>query len=356
MEGRRGRDDEDGSRPYSLISKHTNHLISSTLLTILKGEIKKPQKSDPYHHRDIRDDQRITPSMLLRIMDLSPSSNHKHLLHFLLSSYENTETYGGSMNDNTLPFIIDHFLRRRDYSSISHLFFPNKFEPKSRKNRHHVKTQTPAGKLARGRTASVAVRGLIRACRPKEAVAVFKEVNIYYERYKIVADVAVELWSKGYTGHAGSVMRFYTCRYDDLASTIVEKLGPAAAVPVFNGMLHDILRRDTAADADDRTLISGCSSCGFGGKDYTLIDVREFEKVLIEMDAHGVPLNVKTFNIILYYLAKIQRADDARLLFQSMEQRGITPNSRTYVIMARAFYKARRFDEGDEMVMKAGSI
>ncbi|KAK1274135.1 hypothetical protein QJS04_geneDACA022209 [Acorus gramineus] len=74
------------------------------------------------------------------------------------------------------------------------------------------------------------------------------------------------------------------------------------------------------------------------------------------METHGVALNVKTFNIIIYYSAKIGQADDARLLFQSMEQRGFTPNSRTYALVARAFYKARRIDEGDEMVMKARNM
>ncbi|KAK1306586.1 hypothetical protein QJS10_CPA10g01828 [Acorus calamus] len=143
---------------------------------------------------------------------------------------------------------------------------------------------------------------------------------------------------------------------DDLIRTIVETLGPAAVVPMFNDKLHYILRRERAADADDCTLVSGCDTCYIGWRDYARIDPREIEKVLIEMEAHGVALNVKTFNIIIYYLAKIRRADDARLLFQNMERRGFTPNSRTYVIMARAFYKVRRFDEGDEMVMKARNI
>ncbi|KAK1307336.1 hypothetical protein QJS10_CPA10g01839 [Acorus calamus] len=258
------------------------------------------------------------------------------------------------MNDDTLSFIINHFLRRGNYTAIRHLFFPNKFttrrlrgEGLTKRGNHEIPF-----KVAKERTASVAVRGLIRAGRPKDAISAFKAMNIHQ---KFAADMTIELWRKGYTGRAGSMMHWF--RYeDDLISTIVETLGPAAAVPMFNDFLHDILRRDKVADAEDRSLISGCSSCGFGGKDYAHIDLESIEKVLIQMDVHGVPINVKTFNIILYFLVKIRQIDDARLLFQSMERRGFTPNSRTYVLMARAFYKARRFKEGEEMVMKARNL
>ncbi|KAK1273322.1 hypothetical protein QJS04_geneDACA022210 [Acorus gramineus] len=209
--------------------------------------------------------------------------------------------------------------------------------------------RTPPGLVldAHKRTASVAIRGLIHAGRPKDAIAALNAVKYYLKFDEIAADVVVELWRKGQTGHAGSMMRRFRYR-DDLIRTIVETLGPAAAVPMFNDNLHDVLRRERASDADDRTLVSGCDTCYNGWRDYTWIDPREIEKVLIEMEAHGVALNVKTFNIIIYYLAKIRRTDDARLLFHSMERRGFTPNSRTYVIMARAFYKVIRLDEGDE--------
>ncbi|KAK1307062.1 hypothetical protein QJS10_CPA10g01842 [Acorus calamus] len=300
--------------------------------------------------------KKITPSMLLRIMDLSPPSTHDHFLHFLLFSYE--ETHGGSMNDDTLSFIIDLFLRRRDYSAIRQLLFPDKFTSRTRRREGLKKGydhQNPQGlvQCAHERTVSVAVRGLVHAGRPKDAISAFNAVELHH-KYDFAADMAVEFWRKGYTRHACSLMNWSRNR-DDLTRTIVETLGPAAAVPKFNDLLRTYLRRGHAADADDRTLISGCDTCGFGGKDYRVIDVEEIEKVLIEMDALGVPLTVKTFNLFLYYLAKIQQTEDAILLFQNMEQRGLIPNSRTYIIMARAFYKARRVDEGDVMVMKARS-
>ncbi|KAK1296900.1 hypothetical protein QJS10_CPB15g01588 [Acorus calamus] len=358
MEQRRGRDgdeDEIGSRLYFHTSKHANHLISSTLLIILKGEINKPAKRDPWSSCYISDDQKITPSMLLRIMDLSPPSTHKHLLHFLLFSYK--KTHGGSMNDDTLSFIIDRFLRLRDYSAIRQLLFPDKFTSRTSRReglKNSYDHQNPPGLIqnATKRTASVVVRGLIRAGRPKDAISAFKAVRFRDDDF--AADMAVEFWRKGYTRHVGSLMHWPSGR-DDLTRTIVETLGPAAALPMFNDLLRLYLRRDKAADADDRTLISGCDTCGFGGKDYRVIDVGEIEKLLIEMDALGVPLTVKTFNLFIYYLAKIRQTEDAMLLFQNMEQRGLIPNSRTYIIMARALYKARRVDEGDIMVMKARS-
>ncbi|KAK1307341.1 hypothetical protein QJS10_CPA10g01832 [Acorus calamus] len=320
--------------------------MSSTLLKVLHGDINKPKMtetwcpklSDPWNPHNLHEDQRITPSMLLRILDLSPPSNQNHLIHFLLLSYK--ETYSYSVSDATLSFIIDHFLRRHDYSAIRRLLFSNKFKTSYD---HH----NPSAFVldAHKRTASVVVPGLIRAGRPKDAIAAFNAVNFYVKHEEFAADVAVELWRKGQTGHAGSMVSKF-CDRDDLIRMIVETLGPVAAVPMFNGKLHSILRiSDIWCDVREIRV-----------RDYTRINPRRIEKVLIEMDAHGVPLNAKTFNILIYYLAKIRRADDARLLFQSMEQRGFTPNSRTYALMARAFYKARRIDEGDELVMKARNM
>ncbi|KAK1274127.1 hypothetical protein QJS04_geneDACA022207 [Acorus gramineus] len=177
-------------------------------------------------------------------------------------------------------------------------------------------------------------------------MAAFDAVKLYENFDEVAADLIVEHWRKGYTGHAGSMMRRLYYR-DHLIKTIVETLGPVTAVPMFNGQLHYILS----------FFERWCDACEIRWRDYTRIIPREIEKVLIEMNAHGVPLNVKIFYIIIYYLAMIRRTDDASFLFQNMEQRGfITPNSRTYALMARAFYKVRRIHERDEMVMKVGNM
>ncbi|KAL6124137.1 hypothetical protein ACLB2K_076652 [Fragaria x ananassa] len=63
----------------------------------------------------------------------------------------------------------------------------------------------------------------------------------------------------------------------------------------------------------------------------------EAEKILVDMDFHGVPRNVETFNVLITNLCKIRKTDDALSLFHRMGEWG-------------SLYQAARVGEGDEMI------
>lgn len=76
----------------------------------------------------------------------------------------------------------------------------------------------------------------------------------------------------------------------------------------------------------------------------------EAEKVLVEMDYHGVPRNVETFNVLITNLCKIRKNGDALALFHRMGEWGCQPNETTFLVLIRSLYQAARLEDGDEMI------
>lgn len=76
----------------------------------------------------------------------------------------------------------------------------------------------------------------------------------------------------------------------------------------------------------------------------------EAQKVLLEMDVHGVPRNVETFNVLIGNLCKIRKTEDAMGLFHRMGEWGCYPNEETFLVLIRSLYQAARVGEGDEMI------
>lgn len=76
----------------------------------------------------------------------------------------------------------------------------------------------------------------------------------------------------------------------------------------------------------------------------------EAEKVLVDMDYHGVPRNVETFNVLITNLCKLRRTEEAMKLFHRIGEWGCHPNEATFLVLTRSLYQAARLEEGDEMI------
>ncbi|CAH9106085.1 unnamed protein product [Cuscuta europaea] len=76
----------------------------------------------------------------------------------------------------------------------------------------------------------------------------------------------------------------------------------------------------------------------------------EAEKVLLDMETHGVPRNAQTFNVLMNNLCKIRKTEEALGLFHMMGQWGCNPDSESHLILIRSLYQAARVGEGDEMM------
>ncbi|KAK9929480.1 hypothetical protein M0R45_026576 [Rubus argutus] len=76
----------------------------------------------------------------------------------------------------------------------------------------------------------------------------------------------------------------------------------------------------------------------------------EAEQILLDMDFHGVPRNVETFNVLISNLCKIRKTEDALNLFHRMGEWGCSPNETTFLDLIRSLYQAARIGEGDEMI------
>ncbi|XP_062028558.1 small ribosomal subunit protein mL104 (rPPR9)-like [Rosa rugosa] len=57
----------------------------------------------------------------------------------------------------------------------------------------------------------------------------------------------------------------------------------------------------------------------------------EAEQILVDMEFHGVPRNVETFNVLITNLCKIRKTEDALNLFHRMGEWGCSPNETTFL-------------------------
>ncbi|KAG6518393.1 hypothetical protein ZIOFF_021868 [Zingiber officinale] len=74
------------------------------------------------------------------------------------------------------------------------------------------------------------------------------------------------------------------------------------------------------------------------------------EKILLEMEASGIPRDAETFRVLISNLCKIRMTEDAMKTFRRMSEWGWSPDAETYLALIRSLYQAARVSVGDEMV------
>lgn len=336
------------SLPHSPQSPKPISEIAQSVATHLLQPSPEPAEADDKHSLSLPqrlsvyfDDVDFDPQFILQILYHCPNSgrNVLPLLSWLSNHHPKFK-----LDDSSLRPFIEHLGRNKDFKAIDTLLVENR-------------------SIAGPECFKAAVSRLVRAGRPTQAIAFFDKMEKEYgfpRTRESLSIVIAALCEYGFAGHA-----------ERFAKQVADEIFP-------DEFICNALVRGWCIDGkpdEARRLMGEINRGGFelGTSAYnSLLDcmcklcrkkdpfclVAEAEKVLIEMDATGIPRDVETFNVLISNLCKIRRTEDAVKLFDRMGEWGCLPNAETYILVIRSLYQAARIAEGDEMIdrMKAGDF
>ncbi|XP_061364935.1 small ribosomal subunit protein mL104 (rPPR9) [Gastrolobium bilobum] len=271
-----------------------------------------------------------TPNLVLQTLNLSSEAGRTVLgFHQWLASNPKF-----AHTDDTLSYFVDYFGRRKDFKAINDVL---------------------AGGGAGPKTLESAINRLVRAGRPSQAVQFFSRMERDYglKRDRGSLNVVVEnLCEKGFASYAEKMVK-------DLARVLFPDEATCDLLIrgwCIDGKIDEARRLagemyrggfELGVGAYNAMLDCVCKLCR--EKDPFRLH-SEAEKMLVEMDYHGVPRNVETFNVLITNLCKIRKTEDALSLFHRMGEWGCYPNETTFVVLIKSLYQAARLEEGDEMI------
>lgn len=273
-----------------------------------------------------------TASLIRTALGLSPEAGRTALgFNEWLVSNPNFEH-----TDETLSLFVDYFGRRKDFKAT-----------------HDVIVGVHG--VAGPKTLASAIDRLVRAGRPTQAVSFFERMEKDYglkrdrDSLRVVAE---KLCEKGYASYAEKMVtnlanEFFPDEY--ICDTLIKGWCVDGKLDEANRLAGEMYRGgfEIGAMAYNAILDCVCKLCR--EKDPFRLN-SEAEKVLVEMDLHGVPRNVETFNVLITNLCKIRKTEDALKLFHKMAEWGCYPNANTFLVLTNSLYQAARVGEGDEMI------
>lgn len=238
--------------------------------------------------------------------------------------------------DETISLFIDYFGRRKDFKASHDILV--------------------AGRSVIGpKTLDSAIDRFARAGRPTQLVSFFERME---EDYGFKRDkeslrlVVAKLCDNGYASYAEKMVKNLANEFspdESICNLLIKgwcidgKLDEARrlAAEMYRGGF------EIGPTAYNAILDCVCKLCR--RKDPFRLH-SEAEKVLVEMDVHGVPRNVDTFNVLITNLCKIRKTEDAMKLFHRIGEWGCYPDETTFLVLTRSLYQAARLEEGDEMI------
>ncbi|XP_018824895.1 pentatricopeptide repeat-containing protein PNM1, mitochondrial [Juglans regia] len=272
------------------------------------------------------------PSLVLSTLNLCPDAGRTVLgfNHWLISKTSFTHT------DETLSYFVDYFGRRKDFKAI-----------------HEVLVNGVG--LAGPKTLESAIDRLVRAGRPTDVVSFFQRMEIDYglKRDKESLLLVVEkLCGNGYASYAERMVKNLAKEFfpdERICDLLVKGWCVDGKLDEAKRLAEEMYRGgfEIGTMAYNAILDCVCKICR--EKDPFRLH-SEAEKVLVQMDVHGVPRNVETFNVLITNLCKIRKTEDAMKLFYRMGEWGCYPDETTFLVLIRSLYQAARVGEGDEMI------
>lgn len=268
--------------------------------------------------------------MILQTLDLSPEAGRIVLgFHqWLASNPKFTHT------DETVSYFVDYFGRRNDFKAMD-------------------KVLTAGG--AGPKTLISAIDRLVRADRPNQAVQFFDRMEKDYglTRDRGSLKVVVEkLCLKGYGSYAEKMVKDLANEFfpdEAMCDLLVTGYCVDGKIEQARRLAGEMYRGGFELGVGAYNAMLDCISKICRLKDPFKLH-SESEKVLVEMDYHGVPRNVETFNVLITNLCKIRKTDAALGLFYSMGGWRCNPNETTFIVLIRSLYQAARLEEGDVMI------
>ncbi|XP_008785622.2 pentatricopeptide repeat-containing protein PNM1, mitochondrial [Phoenix dactylifera] len=277
-------------------------------------------------------DVRFNTPLLHRVLDLSPTTGRAaiDLYRWIVRHRSFTPT------DESLSLLV-HFLgRRRDFKAIADLL---------------SEFRRSAGPLS----FSAAVDRLSRAGRPTQAVRLFdtlpRELGLRRDRPTLVVLVAA-LTDHGFPGHAERAVKRYADEIfpdEEICTALIRGWSAAGRLDEARRLMGEILRGGFELGTPAYNSILDCV-CRLCRKKDPLRLQSEADKVLVEMEAAGIPRDAETFRVLISNLCKIRKTEDAMKLFRTMGEWGCSPDAETYLALIRSLYQAARVSEGDEMI------
>ncbi|KAE9609658.1 hypothetical protein Lal_00006703 [Lupinus albus] len=275
-----------------------------------------------------------TPDLVLRTLNLSPDAGRTVLgFHRWLSSNPKF-TY----TDETLSFFVDYFGRRKDFKVI-----------------HELLSGESSRSVAGPKTLFSAIDRIVRGDRASRAVQFFEKMERDYglKRDRHSLKVVVEkLCEKGFASHAEKMVKDLANEFfpdQPTCDMLIKGWCADGKLKEAYRLAREMYRGGFGLGVDAYNAILDCV-CKLCRKNDPFRLQSEAEKVLVEMDYHGVPRNVETFNVLITNFCKLRKTEDALKFFNRMAEWGCYPNETTFLVLIRSLYQAARLEEGDEMI------
>ncbi|VVA27654.1 PREDICTED: pentatricopeptide [Prunus dulcis] len=324
------------SKPFSSSTLPAQDSDQSQLAQSLSSELLIDPSSDP-----LSVTQRLqlsfshitpTPSLVQSVLNLSPDAGRAVIgfNDWLISNptFEHT--------DETLSYFVDYFGRRKDFKAT-----------------HDVIVS--AGGVAGPKTFASSIDRLVRAGRPAQAVSFFERMEKDYglKRDKTSLRLVVEkLCENGFASNAEKMVKslaneFFPDEY--ICDLLIKGWCIDGKLEEARRLAGEMYRGGFEIGTTAYNAILDCVSKLCRKKDPFRLH-SEAEQILVDMDTHGVPRNVETFNVLISNLCKLRKTEDALNLFHRMGEWGCYPNETTFLVLIRSLYQGARIGEGDEMI------
>lgn len=255
------------------------------------------------------------------------------------------EQHGCEPNVEIFNSVIDFLGRRNDFKAVQTL----------------LKENVSSGLPIDLKTFEIVVERLVKAGREKHTVDFFNKMEEYgFKQNEEAQKIVVEwLCERGFASYAEKLVKSLADTYypdEEICNTLVKGWCVAGKLNEAKRMVNEMSVGQIAVGVMAYNALLDCICKLCREKDpFRLLP--EANKILVEMEAAGVPRNESTFNILITHLCKIRKTEDAYQLFLKMEEYGCSPNLTTYVVLIRSLFQAARVAEGHEMLdgmMKAG--
>lgn len=275
----------------------------------------------------------LTPAVILEILNLSPDAGRSVLDLFKWVASKRPKL---DLNDEVFSYFVDYFGRRKDFKVMHELLLEGK------------------GVIG-SKTFACLIDRLVRAGRPSEAISFFDKME---KDYGLARDrqsfnlVVTKLCERGYASKAEKMVKdlaneFFPDEY--VCDTLIKGWCVDGKLEEARRLAREMYRGgfEIGTLAFNAILDCVCKLCR--KKDPFRLQ-SEVDKVLVDMDAAGVPRNVETFNVLITNLCKLRKTEDALNLFTRMGEWGCYPDATTFLVLTRSLYQAARTGEGDEMI------
>ncbi|CAI9754392.1 unnamed protein product [Fraxinus pennsylvanica] len=279
----------------------------------------------------------VTPSLILNTLNISPDAGRGiiDLLKWAKSRI------GFKPTDEVYSYFVDFFGRRKDFKATHEVLV----------NGHGI---------AGSKCLEALVDRLVRAGRPAQTVALFESMEKdhgFLRSMDSLKLIVSSLCEHGYASYAEKMVKSLSSEFfpdEYICDVLIKGWCVDGKLDEAKRLASEMYRGgfEIGTLAYNAILDCVCQLCR--KKDPFRLQ-SEVENVLIEMERHGVPRNVETFNVLITNLCKIRKTEDAMKLFYRMGEWGCYPNETTFLVLTKSLYQAARVGEGDEMIDRTKS-